>query len=121
MNIIPYLKSRGKLNLLWILVWMAVIFSASSTRGSDIPQAVSPYSYLFHFSVYVILGLLAYPFFSGWRRPVLGALLFCVLYGVSDELHQLFVPGRSFGVDDMLIDAAGGLVGALIARRLDVE
>ena len=35
-------------------------------------------------------------------RAVLAAILISSLYGVSDEYHQLFVPGRSFDVLDML-------------------
>jgi VanZ family protein len=37
--------------------------------------------------------------------------VFCVLYAVSDEVHQLFVPGRGAQVTDVLIDNAGAFVG----------
>lgn len=39
--------------------------------------------------------------------------LFIVLYGLSDEIHQYFVPGRSSSVFDLLVDSAGGLFAAL--------
>lgn len=39
------------------------------------------------------------------------ALLFCVAYAVSDELHQTFVVGRSGQVSDVLIDTVGALIG----------
>jgi hypothetical protein len=41
-----------------------------------------------------------------------------VLYAVSDELHQHFVPGRAGRPLDVAIDATGALVGVLLARRL---
>jgi VanZ family protein len=97
---------------------MAVIFSASSIKASDIPGEVSPFSYLFHFSEYAVLGFLALPYFSRERRPLLYCVLFCALYGLSDELHQLFVQGRTSGLDDLLTDTLGGLIGALVAGRL---
>jgi VanZ family protein len=39
------------------------------------------------------------------------AFLSAFLYGFTDEVHQLFVPGRHFVVTDMFIDAFGGFVG----------
>jgi len=40
------------------------------------------------------------------------------LYAVTDELHQLFVPGRSGEVRDMLLDSFGVLLGVLLIRLL---
>jgi VanZ family protein len=42
------------------------------------------------------------------------ASLLAILYGISDEWHQAFVPGRSSGVDDVIADAAGALLGAAL-------
>ena len=39
------------------------------------------------------------------------ALIVCVLYAISDEVHQMFVPGRGPGIKDVLIDSAGATVG----------
>ena len=39
------------------------------------------------------------------------SLMFCILYAISDELHQLFVPGRGAQVKDVLIDSFGSFVG----------
>jgi VanZ family protein len=46
-------------------------------------------------------------------RLFLLALLICILYAISDEIHQMFIPGRSGQVSDVLIDSTGGLVGIL--------
>ncbi len=37
-----------------------------------------------------------------------------LLYGLSDEFHQLFVPGREFSWMDLLADGAGGYLGARV-------
>ena len=42
------------------------------------------------------------------------SLLVCVLYAISDELHQLFVSGRGAQVKDVLIDSAGATVGVCL-------
>ncbi|MFZ0371543.1 MAG: VanZ family protein [Halobacillus sp.] len=38
------------------------------------------------------------------------AALFSILYGVGDEFHQLFVPGRSFTLIDLVKDTVGVLI-----------
>lgn len=70
---------------------------------------------LAHFFAYLILGVLVLNALtkSGYTRTSIGAmaLAICVLYAVSDEVHQLFVPGRSGQVKDVLIDSVGAMVG----------
>ncbi len=39
------------------------------------------------------------------------SLIFCILYAITDEIHQLFVPGRGTEVTDVLIDGIGALIG----------
>jgi VanZ family protein len=41
------------------------------------------------------------------------ALLYCILYGATDEIHQYFVPNRSCDIFDLLADAVGAMLGAL--------
>lgn len=71
-----------------------------------------------HFTVYLILALLLVNAFSrsGFRGRKLYAFSFalCAIYAVSDEFHQLFVPGRGAQVRDVLIDCAGALLGLLV-------
>lgn len=46
------------------------------------------------------------------------AVTLAVVYGVSDELHQLLVPGRDASIWDALADAGGALLAIALARRL---
>lgn len=48
------------------------------------------------------------------RRYFLRAELLTACYAASDEIHQLFVPGRSGQISDVCIDAAGAGIGLLI-------
>jgi len=41
------------------------------------------------------------------------------VYGILDEIHQYFVPGRIFLISDMVINAAGALIGVSLALILD--
>ncbi len=74
-----------------------------------------------HFFSYFVLGILA--LWTGFvyrrdMRPWLWALIFCMLYAVSDELHQLFVPGRAGRISDVCIDTAGATLGIFLLCRI---
>lgn len=70
---------------------------------------------LFHGTVFGILGVF---YLGSTRKPATGysllqvalAALGVLAYGISDELHQYFVPGRSTEIADVLADSVGGLV-----------
>ena len=74
-----------------------------------------------HFTAYMILGALAAQVFMAIPRlktafrMCLCAWGFSVLYAVSDEIHQSFVPGRAMQARDVLIDSAGALLGVVIS------
>lgn len=71
-----------------------------------------------HFGVYLVLGVLVANGLISCNRSkvstILLSLLICVLYAISDEFHQLFIPGRSGEVRDVLLDSAGALVGIVL-------
>ena len=50
------------------------------------------------------------------RAVAVCTVLFCLTYGLSDEFHQRFVPGRFSGVDDLVFDTLGGLLAVAIDR-----
>jgi VanZ family protein len=57
--------------------------------------------------------------FLWWRAlgRTAPAVAITLLYAVSDEYHQTFVPGRPGSPLDVLIDAAGVLIAIGLARR----
>lgn len=68
-----------------------------------------------HFTEYLILALLVINAFreSGVKKfkLYLYSFLLCILYAISDEFHQLFVPGRAGQLKDVLIDSLGSICG----------
>ena len=83
-----------------------------------------------HMSEYGLLGASAFLFLAElfrWQergRAALMALAFSFLYACSDELHQLFVPGRGGCFPDVLVDSAGytgGVLMALAGARLAIR
>ena len=75
-----------------------------------------------HFIGYIILGILASGLilqYENINKKYLLAFLICVIYAISDEIHQLFVPGRSGQVRDVLIDSAGSFLGIIIVMAFE--
>ncbi len=70
----------------------------------------------FHLLLYLILGYLVYRALmaSTGRYAFWVALAACSLYGLSDEFHQRFVPGRSFQWFDLAFDIFGAFLGILL-------
>jgi VanZ family protein len=75
-----------------------------------------------HFAEYAALGMALLGHLLARRRPLakprVWAMLLGALYAATDELHQLFVPGRSGEALDVLLDSAGVAVGILLLRLL---
>ena len=46
------------------------------------------------------------------------SVLSTALYAVTDEIHQLFVPGRSGQITDVILDSCGGLIGAVLSATI---
>jgi len=97
---------------------MCIIFGLSSLHGSSVPGR---FSTLGHFVLYAVLGALyLWTLPVGGRRwtVVLVAVALASLYGVTDEFHQSFVPGRMPDPVDWLVDTAGALAAVLLAEGL---
>jgi VanZ family protein len=113
MSIQNWLRRRRWLHLwLPVVAWMALIFSLSAQRDLPHPEAhwasllISGGAHAFMFGILAML----------WARALVGrprTCAFCVtvLYALSDEFHQLFVPGRTADPVDLLCDALGALAG----------
>jgi hypothetical protein len=102
----------------WLLLaaYMGLIFWLSSK--SVLPVAMDfPYEdKLIHFCAYAIMGFLAAHAMAegSHKRRFWIAFVIASLYGVTDEFHQYFVPGRECDFGDWLADACGAWVGAYI-------
>lgn len=69
-----------------------------------------------HFTEYLILSLLLYEAFHedfSPKKAIIFSIMIVFLYACSDEIHQLFVPGREGRFRDVLIDTSGGIAGLL--------
>ena len=114
--------------LLWgpVIIVMALIFFVSSKSDPGAPPGrISDKAA--HVIAYAALGASLVRALAGGRHSAMTvgrigvAALIATLYGVTDEIHQMFVPNRTPDVLDLVADACGGISGALflaVAARL---
>lgn len=100
---------------------LTVILNIIFERCSGIPYFPLFFDKLIHLFIYAVLGLLFYLSLreSGVRKNLFWlAAGFSVAYGITDEFHQSFIPGRIPSFGDLTADAFGAVLGCLAASGL---
>ena len=111
--------ARERRAWIWPLTLAAMIFFASGHSRVAGPEILG-FDKLAHFSIYGLLGTLLARVPSVARVKKLGVFTGAVLaslYGVFDEVHQSFVPGRSVEVMDWVVDTAGACLAVWLYAR----
>jgi VanZ family protein len=101
--------------------YLAAVFALSHVPGSLLRLDWKIWDKAIHCAEYVPVGFLI----GGWLAHrswaprtrillVVTAALAVAALGLFDELHQHFVPGRDATLGDVLADALGGLIGAVV-------
>ena len=96
---------------------MAFIFAASSIPAGQLPAGM--WDKLAHLLVYAALGAFFMIPLAGGRMSRVtmltagGSILLSFLYGLSDEVHQMFTPGRTPDMLDVVADTVGAAAGSL--------
>ena len=78
-----------------------------------------------HFSIYMTLAIFTYMFIEELniksksekeklRKNIVYTCIFCIIYAIFDEIHQIYVPGRTGKVIDVIIDTLGVCMGIAI-------
>ena len=128
------------------LLWMLLIFlmsaqtaEVSGTESSAISEKILSFLIenpsqnlidtvetiirkLCHFFEYALLCALLYRTLFCYEitgKMLALSILIAVLYAISDEIHQFFVPGRACRFYDVLIDTLGALLGYVTIKKLN--
>lgn len=91
--------------IVWPLLIASLVIAASS-RSRVAAPGISNIDKVGHFLVYGLLATLICRMRLGWRGAVIG-LVAASLFGITDEWHQSFVPGRSSDPMDWVADTLG--------------
>lgn len=90
--------------------------------GGAEPAAVGlfppPLDKVVHTLAYGLMLMLAVLSFPNIRQPVLFGLV--IMVGVMDEIHQVYLPGRFAGLDDLMADILGCCLALLIFKVISI-
>ncbi len=106
-----------------LIAWCVFVYTASSIPSPNIPALGTYTDKVIHFGVYGILCWLAHVAFhhqsniSVKKYSLFVAMIFTIVFGLSDEFHQLYTPGRSAELLDIAADTFGGAVYSAIYLR----
>lgn len=76
-----------------------LIIPLEHEKAIEITEMITPFiRKLAHFTIYLLGGIVAYCTYNSYRevekKDIKYILLFCVLYAISDEVHQWFIPRK---------------------------
>ncbi len=129
---------KNKISIILVILWMIFIFvmssfdaTSSSNQSNFIVDIITSIinikdigllsliiRKLAHFIEYFILGILVINFITRYDKKIIIAILLCIIYATSDEIHQIFVPGRSCQIIDIVIDSLGSIMGIYLYKLI---
>jgi len=130
-------------NLIIVITWMLLIFIMSSFDATESAnqsnfivniitdifkiENIELLSFIIrklaHFTEYLILGFLTINMLNknDISKKYLLSILICIIYATSDEIHQIFVPGRAYQIRDILIDSIGSITGVYLYKLINTK
>lgn len=111
-------------DLIFLLAWCGLIFTLSHQPSLPLSKLTffSNQDKLHHAIAYAIMALLCWRFLEHLslkqKVRIVISLLFCSLFGISDEWHQSFIPGREADILDWLADTTGAAL-ALVSLNIN--
>jgi len=121
---ISWFERHNKLSWTITIIIAVMIFYISSIEfESGVPGGgINIYAILYHIIAFFFLALfLSISMVKGKSTGLFFlVIILTITYGISDELHQFFVPGRNTSVSDVLLDSVG-IVFAIISYFIYIE
>lgn len=134
---------KNKSSTILMLLWMFLIFLMSSFDATESAnqsnfivniitdifkiENIELLSFIIrklaHFTEYLILGFLTINMLNknDISKKYLISILICIIYATSDEIHQIFVPGRACQIRDILIDSIGSITGVYLYKLINTK
>tara|TARA_Y100000310_G_scaffold325935_1_gene390175 strand:- start:2154 stop:2579 length:426 start_codon:yes stop_codon:yes gene_type:complete len=114
---IKWFEKNSKVSwIITIIIAITIFYMSSLIFAPGIPGGFPWKSIAYHF--YAFLFLQAFLLISltkgKHKNLIIISIIFTIIYAISDEIHQFYVPGRFFAISDILTDSAGILFATLL-------
>jgi VanZ family protein len=102
------------------VLWLVIVAAALLTPGNNLPKVpLFPYAdKLIHFGVFAILtflwsrvGTIDQQGGLCWKKLLTNLLVFTIIFPILVEYLQMYVPNRSFEIEDIIANLIGGIIG----------
>jgi VanZ family protein len=104
-----------------VVLLLTAIFFLSSTPGDELHRFEFPFAhFIAHAVEYFLMGFLVCRALTAdlkIKKPVLASIILVIIYAITDEWHQSFVPGRSPAAKDVVLDLISGAFGAFLLLK----
>ena len=144
------MKTKKIITIILIILWMGIVFyfshqpsiKSAKLSGGITNRVLSFYNgwenktpkqkkdaekvirKIAHFSIYTLGGILILLHMNLYKistkKKILLSFLIGAFYAITDEIHQLFIPGRSGEIRDVCIDSLGIITGIIIMILINV-
>jgi VanZ family protein len=114
---IKWFEKHNKLSwIITVIIAMIIFYISTIIFPPAKPTGLNWKPIAYHFYVFLFLSaFLLISITKGKNKESIFLVInLAILYAISDEVHQLFVPGRAFAFADILTDSAGILFATLI-------
>jgi hypothetical protein len=116
-KIIKWFEKNKKISLIGLIITFCIMFYVSSIKGSSIKGGSIWLSVGYHMTIFAVFAFFLFVFFSKPKEEVKTitlAILMSLIFGILDEIHQIFVPFRSANLEDVIIDLTGAIISVSI-------
>ncbi len=116
---IGFFEKHSVFSWFFVILMAGAIFYVSSLSFEPIPSPVTSIrAILYHFTVFFLLAFFFLIAMIKGKRSfvyfIFIVIAISLVYAVSDEFHQLFVPGRACSFSDFIVDSAGILLACFL-------
>jgi VanZ family protein len=115
---IDWLEENKRFALIFLILIAIEIFLISSIPGGRTPPGPINLAPAYHLIAFFLFSFFLLVYMNKNRkigiRVLLVGLAISIVYAISDEIHQVFVPLRNPSIGDVLIDTTGILMSSLI-------